>query len=177
MIDIPLSLLTDKYHQLLLNGELDPHIPIALSESIASSLPKNLVHMESEDEIRSQALFHLLNDLAARNWQVRISKNGTENAHLSILNPNSLSSKKQIQQSMMPRRWELIKKYEDWIRHTEPKVIKYFANGDQINPATISPELEECTEPDQKDIFRYCRFLSSVPYSDYVGRRMYFLIC
>ena len=54
--------------------------------------------------------------------------------------------------------------------------MQYFANGDEVDPLSIKPEIEFCETQLQHDIFRYARLHWSMPYSDYVGRRYRILI-
>jgi hypothetical protein len=173
MIEISSNLLKD---ECLDFAELEQHYE-PLGALILSDLPEEKFKSMGEREAAySRAKFHLLQDLAQRGWQGCISKNGTENALISLRSPDTRPSKQQMREAMSPRRLELIRQSSEWIRRTEPMVMQNLADGAQVFPSQISPELEECRNQRQKDIFRYCRYLSSVPYSEYVGRRMHFLI-
>jgi hypothetical protein len=157
-------------------AELEQHYE-PLDSLILSDLPEEKFEsMEEGQAAYSRAKFHLLRDLAQRGWQGCISKNGTDNVLISLRSPDTRPSKQQIREAMSPRRLELIRQSSEWIRRTETMVMQHLVDGTQVLPSRISPELEECRNQGQKDIFRYCRYLSSVPYSEYVGRRMHFLI-
>lgn len=81
-----------------------------------------------------------------------------------------------IWKSMMPRRLEIINEHSSWILENEKFALEHFADGRDINPARIDPVLEECTTTEQMTLWRYTRYTGSIPYSEYVGRRLRFLI-
>lgn len=84
--------------------------------------------------------------------------------------------KRIIWKSMVPRRLEMIKKHSKWILDNEKFVLKHLVNGSEIYPEKIEPILEECVTEEQNTLWRYVRFIGSIPYSEYVGRRLRFLI-
>src|SRR3989344_553031 len=93
----------------------------------------------------------------------------------STLQPKP-KEKRIIWKSMVPRRLEMIKKHSKWILTNEKFVLEHLANGSEITPEKIEPILEECTTEEQNNLWRYVRFIGSIPYSEYVGRRLRFLI-
>lgn len=177
MVEIPLHLLKDTYARSLGLAKPGHLVHAQLDELILDEIPQGwLSSLDEGEAARMRSTFHLLQDLAHRRWQARLARNGTENAMITLLSPDAPPSKQQIRESMRPRRLELIHRSAEWIRRAEPMAMQHLADGVQISPSRVNPELEECRTQRQKDIFRYCRFLSSVPYSQYVGRRMHFLI-
>jgi len=78
--------------------------------------------------------------------------------------------------SLEPRRLELIRAASPWIQRNEDHLLTFFARGDDIDLDGIKPELEICNTPQQMALWRYVRYLGTIPYSDYVGRRIRFLI-
>lgn len=86
------------------------------------------------------------------------------------------SEKKTIWESMLPRKMELIQKHSKWILENQEFALQHFADGKDIIPEKIDPYLEECKTEQQKILWRYARFTGSIPYSEYVGRRLHFLI-
>lgn len=84
--------------------------------------------------------------------------------------------KNKIRKSMLPRRLEIIKKHAKWILENEAFALEHFVNGEDIIPEKIKPFLEECTTKQQMTLWRYARYTGSIPYSEYVGRRLRFLI-
>lgn len=150
---------------------------VPLSQLILPEVPgTHLESLEEKPATHLRATHYLLKDLAQRNWSGYAYKNGTENVNLSLKKPEGPFSKQEIREVMQPRRLELIRESAEWIKRVEPSILEYLADGDQLSPLAIKPELEECETQEQRDIFRYCRFLSAVPYTEYVGRRMKFLI-
>jgi hypothetical protein len=179
MAEIPLYMLRDEHLNLqeMDSNKCNQEWCGPLNKLILPDLPTaQLQYLEETQAARLRATFHLLQDFAQHGWQGRLSRNGTENVVISLSTPDTPLSKQQIRKAMEPRRLELIRRSAEWIRRTEPMVMQHLVNGTQIVPLQINPELEECRSQKQHDIFRYCRFLSSVPYSEYVGRRMRFLI-
>ena len=82
----------------------------------------------------------------------------------------------EVQQVLAPRRLELIRAAGSWIRAHEEELLTKFADGRTLDVAHISPALEVCETAEQVALWRYVRFLGTIPYSDYVGRRIRFLI-
>ncbi len=65
---------------------------------------------------------------------------------------------------------------QNWLRRYLPKYLPFFANGDEIVPEYVDPELVEVTTRQQHDLFRVARLLWSIPFSRGHGRRLRFLI-
>jgi len=82
----------------------------------------------------------------------------------------------EVRETLQPRRLELIRAADGWIRSNEDKLLPFFAQGELLNIDHIKPELEVCDTQEQAALWRYVRYLGAIPYSDYVGRRIRFLI-
>lgn len=148
-----------------------------LQTLIKRRLPVGRLNGLPEKEVaKITGAFYLLHDLGYRGWTGRVWVNGGSHVVLSLKNPQGIPSKESIRRAMEPRRLELIRESADWIKWAEPKVMRVLVDGAAIDPFQIEPELEIVETTEQRRIFRYCRYLSSVPYSEYVGRRMHFLI-
>jgi hypothetical protein len=89
--------------------------------------------------------------------------------------PRTLS-KQDVRRAMADHRIQVMLQSADWISRVEPWVLSNLAEGSDIVPARIRPSLVWCTTASDHVLFRYCRFLSSFPYSKLVGRQMRFLI-
>lgn len=63
-----------------------------------------------------------------------------------------------------------------WIHYAWEKYGNYFANGDEVDPKHISPELIEVTTDKQKELFRLTRYTWSLPYTKGYGRRLQYLV-
>lgn len=64
-----------------------------------------------------------------------------------------------------------------WLDRSQNGLIKWFADGRDINPASIYPELELVSkETWQSDLFRLAALYWQIPVSDGYGRRMRFLV-
>lgn len=81
-----------------------------------------------------------------------------------------------VRASLEPRRLELIRAAAPWIRRNEDHLLTFFAHGESLDLDRLQPELEVCDTPEKIALWRYVRFLGAIPYSDYVGRRIRFLI-
>lgn len=64
----------------------------------------------------------------------------------------------------------------DFVRHHEGLVLRYFANGDEVDPSRIYPVVKPVENSFEAAIFRYASLLWSVPVSQGYGRRNRFLV-
>jgi hypothetical protein len=93
----------------------------------------------------------------------------------SLLPPSS--SKDTIRALHQDQRRALLKSQRDFIQRALPQLSKYFANGDEIDPARISARIELIDASTwQSDLFRLASLLWSVPVSLGFGRRMRYLV-
>ncbi len=65
---------------------------------------------------------------------------------------------------------------QPWIQNAWAKRYHWFANGKDINPEKIAPQLLLVKTTEEKDLFRLARYTWSLPYSRGYGRRLRFLI-
>lgn len=66
---------------------------------------------------------------------------------------------------------------EAFIKKWEPTFSGYFANGNEIDPTRIEPELEEVDSAKwQTDLFRFASLAWSIPVSNGYGRRIRYLV-
>ena len=77
---------------------------------------------------------------------------------------------RQIRLRMLANEKEFISAMED------ASVHEFFIDGSELDVDRIHPEITICTTPQQKRIYRYCRYLQSVPTSAGVGRRLWALV-
>jgi hypothetical protein len=85
--------------------------------------------------------------------------------------------KEVIRQLHLPQRTDVISRQNDLIVKSLPKLQNYFANGDEVDPARISPELEKVhSHTWQAELFRLASLSWSVPVSSGFGRRLRFLV-
>lgn len=175
MPELPLFAVKTEYIEGV-NESVEPTF-LPLEVILMSQLPYDVLEEISlEEATQVKGTFHLLHDLAKKGWLGHLSPNGGAKVIISLKGPEEPPSKDSIRQAMAPRRLELIRQSADWIKGVEPQITKFLIDGYEIDPLNIQPEFEICETQRQLDIFRYCRYMSSVPYSEYVGRRMHFLI-
>src|SRR5690348_498526 len=76
-----------------------------------------------------------------------------------------------------PLREEKLEANWRWLHRNQADLIKWFADGKDIVPAAIHPELELVhKETWQSDLFRFATLYWQIPVSDGYGRRMRFLV-
>lgn len=63
-----------------------------------------------------------------------------------------------------------------WLRKHLPWYLRFFADGDEVVPEQVSPELVSVTTTQQHCLFRIARLLWSIPLSSGFGRRLRFLV-
>lgn len=174
MIRLPVALVKLRYVRRAdsAGGKRHP-LEVLLTNSL---LPLEQCNFTDEALENAVATFTLLHDLARKGWSGSLSRLDETSVQVILSAPQGEQSKREIQHSMEPRRLGLIRDSADWIRRTEKKIRPLLADGLAIDPHKIDPVIELCETQLQRDIFRYCRYLSSVPYSEYVGRRLKFLV-
>jgi hypothetical protein len=117
--------------------------------------------------ISAAELRKLINDELV-NLKFSFDENG------EIVPPNA--EKESIRLLHKPSREIELLKSEKWIRAKYPKYQHFFANGFEIKPEKIIPQLLRVTEAWHSDLFRLARFYWSIPYSFGFGRRLRYLI-
>lgn len=86
-------------------------------------------------------------------------------------------TKQRIRDIHSIKRMEVLQKNRDFIERYGPELVKNFANGKQVDPESIDPELVEVApESIEARIFRFACLLWSVPVSQGFGRRLRFLV-
>lgn len=116
-----------------------------------------MIQKSDENELRSRAL-----ELVRRDIQ--------------LWNQSEPDGKDACRQALLRRKHESLEQARSWIIRYEDKLLPYFANGSEVDPSSITPEIEFCSTQQQHDLFRYARLHWSMPYSDYVGRRYRMLV-
>lgn len=87
---------------------------------------------------------------------------------------HNYTTKEEVRDIYNKLRKRLLLSDKEFIARVERKydILQYFANGDEINFSTIKPEVRECISQKDKDLFKYCSYLESVPSSGGIGRRI-----
>ena len=128
----------------------------------------------SHDDLeRLRVCYHVLADVLRQKWQIiRIDAKART---IQLSSPRVLE-KQVLREAMSARRQEAIEKDWKWIKRHHKVVAEHLIDGRTINPENIDPVIEVCEDRKSQAIFRYLRYTWSSPYSEYVGRRMRFLI-
>lgn len=66
--------------------------------------------------------------------------------------------------------------HESWINDNEGEAIGYFADGDEVVPEEISPELVPVRTKEHRRIFRYAKYTWSLPVKQGWGRGVRYLV-
>jgi Domain of unknown function (DUF4338) len=101
---------------------------------------------------------------------------GFSRTSMGSLQPPS-ESKETIRNLHRAQRSDLLKREKNFVDRSWPKLKSYFADGPEIVPERIDPELELIkAETWQSDLFRLACLTWSVPVSQGYGRRLRFLV-
>jgi hypothetical protein len=111
-----------------------------------------------------------------RTLRNHLKKVGFTRTPTGFLQPPN-GSKETIRSLHSAQRNALLKREKDFIRDSWPKLKNCFANGTDIVPEKIDPDLELIQGATwQSDLFRLASLVWSVPVSQGYGRRMRFLV-
>jgi len=107
----------------------------------------------------------------------RIISQGFTVGEDGMINPPNMANKEVIRNLHLDAKKDKYLKNLKFIRDNEPEMIKYFANGNEIDIESFSPRIQaiEYNTPEYS-LFRYATLLWSVPVSNGFGRRIKFLI-
>lgn len=126
-----------------------------------------------DDLERLRVCYHILADVLRQQWQ--ITRVDAKARAIQLTSPQVLE-KQMLREAMAARRQEAIEKHWKWINRHHAVVSEHLADGRNIDPEKIDPVIEVCEDPKSQALFRYLRYTWSSPYSEYVGRRMRFII-
>ncbi len=116
----------------------------------------------------------LIRDLKLAGWEIEST---WDDRLLTLQFTRGQPGTKDFQRSIMaPRRKQVLFASRDWISEYEAKIVPYLASGSEISLNSIEPVLQVCTTPKEHGLWRYCRMLASIPFTQHVGRRIRFLI-
>ena len=90
-----------------------------------------------------------------------------------LIPPQSKDALRAIQKVNVQRK---IAQDAEFIRYAVGKYLRYFANGDSINPEAVRPRLYFVRNEAQAELFRLATYLWSVPLSNGMGRQFRWLI-
>lgn len=113
----------------------------------------------------------ICNDLSGLNF-----KFSYENGKFKLEDLQDFKSKDYIRNMMLFRKEEIIFKNRNFINKNKSLLIENLAKGSDCLFSDIIPVIEVCETQKQRDLFRMLRFTWTSPYSEYVGRRIKFII-
>lgn len=129
--------------------------------------------VENADFEQLRMCYHVLEDVLRQQWRITSIDSKTRGLHL--MSPQ-VAEKHALREVMSSRRLEVIASDQEWINKHRKLALRNLVKGCDLNPERIEPYLELCETNENKSLFRYLRYTWSSPYSEYVGRRMRFLI-
>jgi hypothetical protein len=111
-----------------------------------------------------------------RKIRTHLRKLGFERTQGGALKPPS-SSKETVRALHQEQRKAILKEQRHFLTQALPVLAKHFANGDEINPAKVTPRLELIEAGTwQSELFRLASLTWSVPVSAGYGRRLRYLV-
>jgi hypothetical protein len=72
------------------------------------------------------------------------------------------------------KRW--LSEYEDWIRDNEDRLFDHFADGSDVVPENIEPNVIQVENRKERDLFRYAKYTWSLPMKQGWGRGIRYLV-
>jgi len=90
--------------------------------------------------------------------------------------PPDLSNKDKLRKAHQSAKLHLLQQNSKWILNNEKKLIEYFANGKDVFPEKIEPELVLVDSKEKSNLFRYASYTWSIPISNGFGRRLRYLV-
>jgi len=90
--------------------------------------------------------------------------------------PPQLSDKDAVRRIYALYRKRLLDNNRSWIQRLEPRLLEYFANGNDVVPKQIDPVLIPVKTAFERKLFTYASLMWSVPPSAGYGRRMRYLV-
>ena len=100
---------------------------------------------------------------------------GFEFTKYSIVPPD-LNDKDKLRRAHQSAKLHHLQQNAKWILENEEKLIEYFANGKDIVPEKIEPELILVDNQEKSNLFRYASYTWSIPISNGFGRRLRYLV-
>ena len=111
-----------------------------------------------------------------RKIRAHLRKLGFEKSNDGALMPPS-SSKDTIRTLHQDQRNAILKTQRDFVLDMLPRLTRYFANGNEIDPTKIAPKIELIkADTWQAELFRLASLCWSVPVSAGFGRRLRYLV-
>ncbi len=147
-------------------------VPLKIDSSLNETLPNRIVQSVNPDlECDFPSISELQDAIHAQLRNLGFVKNGNGYVIEGQL------TKQRIRDFHSKKRIELLLQNRDFIERHGPNLLMNFANGDEIDPELINPELIE-VKSESKDsmLFRFACLLWSVPVSRGFGRRLRFLV-
>ncbi len=120
--------------------------------------------------VEDRARLSIFLDLLSSGWTPAPSAEAVQ------LIPPNLYTKEAVRSAMAAKRQELIDRDRPWIDGHLPTARENLASGLEALQSEVQPEIEVCRSRSQRDLFRVYRYYWSSPYSEYVGRRIRFII-
>lgn len=157
----------------LLNNSIRAAEEVKKAASKLTTALKRKRFVSYDDLERLRVCYHILSDVLRQKW--RIIRIDAKARAIQLSSPQVLE-KRVLREAMAARRQEAIEKHWKWIKRRHRTVLEHLIDGRDINPEKIDPVIEVCEDAKSQSLFRYLRYTWSSPYSEYVGRRMRFLI-
>jgi hypothetical protein len=143
-----------------------------------STLGRKAIHLPlSEGDLLGTTIpLHTLEARIKRRFRAHLSRLGFHRNGKGELSPPE-ESKEFLRRMHSLQRQDLLSRELDFVSREWPRLRKYFSDGSEINPRSITPRLEQvAAESWQTNLFRLATLSWSVPVSQGYGRRLRFLV-
>lgn len=111
-----------------------------------------------------------------RRWVFKELRQVGFNPSHGLIPANGHRTKEEIRALHAKQRAELLVREALFISRWEGRLLDHFANGNEVDPALISPRIVQVRSEEQAALFRYTTLHWSVPVSRGYGRRTRFLV-
>jgi hypothetical protein len=147
-------------------------LSVPLAGALARPSPQYLdTAARDETSVGERACLLLVRDLLRLGWRWK-----PDSSRSLELVPPAVYDKGIVRAAMAYARNECIAHNATWIGNHLGLAKANLASGEDVLGSPVIPRIEVCSTQRQNDLFRLLRYYWSSPSSDYVGRRMRFLI-
>ena len=135
----------------------------------------SILEEEQNLSLMDEARILYMNHLSELNYKVELVKRNNKLYFKFHRLPN-LSNKDLIKEQLIKQRTNTFINHIDSLTYLENKYSNIFATAEEVLNSKFIIGIEECKTKEQIEIYKYCRFYSTLSYKENVGRRVKFLI-
>lgn len=141
----------------------------SIASDLGSVFLDSNTHADMSQEEKTTLL--LIRDLVRLGWRL-----GTNDRNSFKFAPPADYSKDVVKTAMAYSRNAVLQQNNEWIKKHLEQGRANLGVGRDVLFSRIEPRIEVCTDERSRALFRFFRYSWSSPYSEYVGRRLRFII-